>query len=384
EISCVSETLAPAMLQFLQCKVFGSHSLPERWISTAAGNPPEYNKSVKEFDIATLDRVKRINVTEDLTVWKEYAAEIHIHPAILAYLGIKKENFYALKSELHEKTFVTARGWEDLSRILTVYEELGILATQQLISQYLQHPDISRDFSNYLDLFYTYQGIYPIEEILNGQTFSGREETILRLQASPIDERISFLQLLAHSLELDALELEKAQSLLQRLEDNLMQLHRKASLKTEENSPVTMNELLSDAIRHQKHILSVKSSNHLLSPGEEDELEELVCWLEQSLQKEKAAGVQTAAEGLPALKNSLSLRASHIQELQNQLSLHLEHTLDFLCEIFSENSELYLFLSELSLDASVIHFISRSSQMPGARKYLTCSQQLMGTVLPSP
>ena len=51
EINCVSETLAPAMLQFLQYKTFGNHAIPEGWIIVAAGNPPEYNKSVREFDV---------------------------------------------------------------------------------------------------------------------------------------------------------------------------------------------------------------------------------------------------------------------------------------------------------------------------------------------
>ena len=46
EINCVSETLAPAMLQFLQCKSFGNHKIPEGWIIVAAGNPPEYNLSL--------------------------------------------------------------------------------------------------------------------------------------------------------------------------------------------------------------------------------------------------------------------------------------------------------------------------------------------------
>ena len=90
EINCVSETLAPAMLQFLQCKTFGTHRLPEGWILVAAGNPPEYNKSVREFDVVTLDRVKRIDVGPDLGVWKEYAKDRAIHPAILSYLGVKR------------------------------------------------------------------------------------------------------------------------------------------------------------------------------------------------------------------------------------------------------------------------------------------------------
>ena len=65
EINCVSETLAPAMLQFLQCKSFGTHKIPEGWVIVAAGNPPEYNKSVREFDVVTMDRVKRIDVEAD-------------------------------------------------------------------------------------------------------------------------------------------------------------------------------------------------------------------------------------------------------------------------------------------------------------------------------
>ena len=79
EINCVSETLAPIMLQFLQYKVFGRHRVPDGWIIVTAGNPPEYNNSVREFDIVTWDRLKRIDIEPDFTAWKEYALSlIHI------------------------------------------------------------------------------------------------------------------------------------------------------------------------------------------------------------------------------------------------------------------------------------------------------------------
>ena len=73
EINCVSETLAPCMLQFLQYKVFGQHRVPPGWILVTAGNPPEYNKSVRDFDTVTWDRLKRIDVEPDYETWKEYA-----------------------------------------------------------------------------------------------------------------------------------------------------------------------------------------------------------------------------------------------------------------------------------------------------------------------
>ena len=93
EINCVSETLAPMMLQFLQCKTFGNHRIPDGWIIVTAGNPPEYNKSVREFDIATLDRIKKIDVEADYKVWKEYAVMTDIHPAVTAYLEARPNIF---------------------------------------------------------------------------------------------------------------------------------------------------------------------------------------------------------------------------------------------------------------------------------------------------
>jgi len=135
EINCVSETLAPTMLQFLQYKTFGSHKLPEGWVIVAAGNPQEYNKSVRDFDIVTLDRLKRIDITEDYPAWKEYAYAHEVHAAILSYLDIKKENFYQVHSTIEGEDFVTARGWEDLSRFLYACENKDFTITTSGIHQ---------------------------------------------------------------------------------------------------------------------------------------------------------------------------------------------------------------------------------------------------------
>ena len=57
EINCVSETLYPSMLQFLQFKTFGKHKVPEGWVIVCAGNPPEYNRSVHEFGLLLQGRI---------------------------------------------------------------------------------------------------------------------------------------------------------------------------------------------------------------------------------------------------------------------------------------------------------------------------------------
>ena len=123
EINCISETLAPAMLQFLQYKVFGRHKVPAGWIVVTAGNPPEYNKSVREFDIVTWDRLKRIDVEPDYKVWKEYAFKKGVHASITSYLDIRKADFYKIETGVDGKSFVTARGWSDLSYMIKLYEE---------------------------------------------------------------------------------------------------------------------------------------------------------------------------------------------------------------------------------------------------------------------
>ena len=108
----------------------------------------------------TLDRVKRIDVTENLPVWKEYAYKAGIHGSIISYLDVKKENFYTVETTVEGKRFVTARGWEDLSQMIHACAKLDIPVTEGVIGQYLQHPRIAKEFSAYMDLYKKYAADY--------------------------------------------------------------------------------------------------------------------------------------------------------------------------------------------------------------------------------
>ena len=193
EINCVSETLAPAMLQFLQGKTFGTHRLPDGWIIVAAGNPPEYNKSVREFDVVTLDRLKKIDVEADFPVWKEYAYRQGIHQAVISYLDLRRENFCRIENTVDGKRFATARGWEDLSRLIQVYETLGKTADREVIGQYIQHRTIAKDFANYLELYYKYRTDYNVGEILEGKWDPA---VLKKIQVAAFDEHLSIVSLL--------------------------------------------------------------------------------------------------------------------------------------------------------------------------------------------
>ncbi len=192
EINCVSETLAPTMLQFLQNKTFGNQPVPEGWIIVAAGNPPEYNKSVREFDIVTLDRVRQIDVEAELGVWEEYASSVGIHRAIIAYLKIHPEHFYIMETDVNGKHFVTARGWEDFSYLLYSYREKQIPVTEDVIYEYLPHRDVAEGFAAYLELYARYEEEYPVGAILNGEVQSVIYERLLH---AGFDERVAVVEL---------------------------------------------------------------------------------------------------------------------------------------------------------------------------------------------
>ena len=210
EINCVSETLAPAMLQFLQYKTFGMHELPEGWIIVTAGNPPEYNRAAREFDPAMMDRLKRIDVEPDLEVWQEYAAAHGVHPAVTTFLENKPGSFYKVQASARGMSLVTARGWEDLSRMLQTYERVGLTANETLVRQYLQDDATAMEFAAYYELFCKYQDDYKVSDVLDGCDAS---VPVARVKAARFDERLALVGILTDALQHrvhDAIELEQA------------------------------------------------------------------------------------------------------------------------------------------------------------------------------
>ncbi|MBR3468333.1 MAG: AAA family ATPase [Lachnospiraceae bacterium] len=198
EINCVSETLAPSMLQFLQYKVFGRHVVPEGWVIVTAGNPPEYNKSVREFDVVTLDRLKVLPVEPDLRIWKEYATERGVHGAVMSFLDLKKDYFYVSEMTTQGRSYVTARGWEDLSEILKLYEEEELKVEESLVEQYLRNPKVVKEFTAYYDLYQKYKKDYRIEDILDG---APSPMAIARAKQASFDERLSLLGMLLDAVQ---------------------------------------------------------------------------------------------------------------------------------------------------------------------------------------
>ncbi|MBQ7701044.1 MAG: AAA family ATPase [Candidatus Methanomethylophilaceae archaeon] len=168
EINCASETLAPSMLDLLQNKKFGPHRIPDGWILVSAGNPHEFNDSAREFDVATLDRVRMIEVQPDTDVWLRYAMDAGINDAVIYYLKIKPQNLLKIERTVDGRFYVTPRAWEDLSVVLNESEAEGIDEGLDLISQYIRDPEIAAEFARYRDFYRKYRSDVDVRTILSG------------------------------------------------------------------------------------------------------------------------------------------------------------------------------------------------------------------------
>ena len=364
EINCVSETLVPTMLQFLQNKTFGTHPVPEGWVIVAAGNPVEYNKSAREFDIVTLDRVKRIDVEPDFAVWKEYAWAKGIHPAILSYLSLHNDRFYHVENTASGVRFVTARGWEDLSSILYGYEDLDLTPDADLVLQYLQEPETARDFAGYYDLYAKYRQDYRIPELLSGRISEEEFQDRCNLvQQASTDEKISVAGLLLDGWNSFFQQFQKEDQFTTALHDTLKQI--RAALLREE----TLDEI----IIQRKQALKVKLENHLISSADYEQNEQITKILESCLVETRKKRVNDPQKNLAILRDALSDEVDNRKNLAAQTSLALENGYRFASEAFEDGPELLFLTSDLSHNPKAVQFISTF----GCEPYFHYSEQLM-------
>ncbi len=346
EINCVSETLAPTMLQFLQGKAFGNHKIPEGWIIVAAGNPPEYNKSVREFDIVTMDRIRRIDVEPDLPVWKEYAKTAGVHPAILSYLNVRPQNFCQIETTVDGKRFVTPRGWEDLSELIWIYEKQERKMDRELVGEYIQFPKIAKDFANYLELYYKYRDDYQVEQVLEGHI---SETAVDKLQRASFDERISVVSLLLSGLN------EKFRNVI-RMEE-LMSLRMEQMKKLQNGTGSALADVLSALAESFHAEWSRLLDNSLLSRARLRTCRAVSAKLEEDLMELRKSGITDWNEGFALLRERFGADSDRYEELFDEAGEALEHAFDFMEAAFAGSQELVLFVTELNTGAYSVHFL---------------------------
>lgn len=364
EINCVSETLAPTMLQFLQNKTFGNHQIPEGWLIVAAGNPPGYNRSAREFDVVTLDRVRQIDVEPELAAWMDYARQKRLHGAILSYLGVHEDHFYRVERTADGLFFVTARGWEDLSELLRGCESLGIPITEAQIVQYLHNEEITRGFASYFRLYKKYGAAYDIPGILNGPAETAPFAAMAGRAA--LDERIAVVNLVLDYLDGQLVRYE-------RTDRNTIALHQaldafKLFMKDKPDI-----DCISDFIRGRRDALRVKWENGMLSAQEEDMEQWVLAQLTEYEIALRGAHIRDKEEGFCRVKALFQETVLQREELVNVIKAMLDRGFAFLTACFGDGQEMILFVSALTRLDRAMDFIC----LHGCEPYLRYSRKLL-------
>lgn len=374
EINCVSETLAPAMLQFLQYKIFGRHQVPEGWVIVTAGNPPEYNKSVREFDVVTMDRLKVMEVEADYRTWKEYALERHLHSAVLNFLDLKKEYFYHMEITAKGRSYVTARGWEDLSEILCHYEEESLKVDETLVGQYIRNERIVREFTAYYDLYQKYRKDYRIQEILEGRP---PVQAIARARQAAFDERLSLVGMLLDRILADMQEVMEQAAYLTDIRALVLAVKNMAAGDGRTEQVTVYMEQLEEKRRGQMFALDRAGA---LSKEERRKHKRVLQFLEQARK-----AVMTGESGLTGenvcygekafalVRGQYESAVSAMKRETEQVQEKLHHLFDFAQEAFGEGNEMLILVTELTVSSAGAGFIATF----GSPDYQRFSEELM-------
>ena len=350
EINCVSETLAPSMLQFLQYKVFGRHQVPEGWVIVTAGNPPEYNKSVREFDVVTMDRLKVLEVEPELRIWKEYAREKRLHPAITNFLDLKKEYFYCMEMTTKGRSYVTARGWEDLSQMLLLYEEEEMAVEEELVGQYIRNDRIVKEFTAYYDLYNKYKKDYRINDILEGMP---SVQAIARAKEAAFDERLSLLGMLLDRVLADMKDVMERAAYLTDLLVPLKVIKSKSEGMKAEQVVDLLGEL-AEGKNKQLHNLQTANS---LSDADRKKFMKVIHFLADQ-QRPVLMGCATGEEAFTFLKEKYDVEVDIMKRKTEWVKSELEALFTFVEEAFAQGNEMLILVTELTVDSAGAQFIA--------------------------
>lgn len=336
EINCVSETLLPTMLQFLQFKTFGTHRLPDGWIVACAGNPTRFNRSAREFDVVTLDRVKYLELEPDLSAWLSYARARNLHSCIISFLTLHPDYFCQYTRCETGKAFVTPRGWEDLSASLLAYEALSLEVSEAMFAEYLHSETISRAFCSYYLLFRNVIQNNPIERLFHP---SEKEMEVPDLRSLSSGEKLCLLEIIRSRL-FGMIQTNKE------LSGVLRSLH--FFIDSLKSVSLTLSSLTdtTEALLEKRHIANDRKKEFGLFSSEEERCELLLC----NKVREYVLAILAAPGDGTIYEQFLQLLAKEETDLGNEqesLRSSISQIRHFITEAFGTCPETYMFFTEL-------------------------------------
>ena len=292
--------------------------------------------------------MKKIEVEPDFQVWKAYAYQENIHPCILSYLNLRTGFFYKMETTVDGRQFATPRGWEDLSRMISVYEKLGKDVTADVVIQYIQHPKVAGDFAGYYELYRKYEADYQIDEILQGKSFEGM---IKKIAHASFDERMSVVNLLFSGVGQFIRKAVQMEEIMEKVFETLKMIREVIDGSKEPEMIIGQHiELLREEWEKRR-------TAELLNRREDRCYRRALDVLNKYKNKVAEAGNADGRSAFEIMKQEFSMDRRALDILFDQAGNVLENTFDFMETAFLNSQEMVVFIADLNTDFYSIRFL---------------------------
>ena len=280
-----------------------------------------------------------------------YGNKSGVHAAIITYLDIKKGDFYKVETTVDGKSFVTARGWSDLSEMIKLYELDGITVDENLIGQYLQNKKIAKEFAVYYDLFNKYKSDYQIDQILAGKE---PEDIRERARKAKFDERLSLLGLLLDGVISHLRDIRNEETSLLELLESLKYVRQQAAKPDSDIVSAVDSQI---KLKKQKLDVGKRAAN--ISASDELAINTSIKLLESMKSLLLTERPADAASGFKLLKKEYDSRLKDLSKQADQAKKILANVFHFCEDVFADGQEILILVTELTISYYGAHFISR-------------------------
>jgi len=296
-------------------------------------------------------------------VWKEYAVNTGTHASITTYLDIKKGDFYKVETTVDGKSFVTARGWSDLSDMIKLYEQNGIKVDGKLVSQYLQDKKIAKEFAMYYDLYNKYKSDYQINDILSGKNV---DSIIDRAKSAKFDERIVLIGLLLDAVYGMTSGIYREEQHMRLLTTELRNVRMRLARESAEVALKALEREKQKVLDQGKRSSSMSKDNIYAHSALIATLGEL-----RALMAEKAPKDANASFAL--IKKVFDDKVKAMKDSSVEIGKRLSNAFKFLEVAFGGGQEMLIFVTELTINRYAASFISRY----GSAEYFKHNKDLL-------
>lgn len=273
------------------------------------------------------------------------------------------------------RMYVTARGWEDLSEIIYMYEEDGLSVDESLIGQYIRSDNIVREFAAYYDLYNKYKNDYKVDDILSGNI---TEVATKKAGQAGFDERLSLLGML-----LDKVQTEIKEVIL--TSDYLSELMAPLKACRQASDGEDMLSRLSMQAEAREKLIENKERANTLSKPEKLMHKRVKRFIEEAYKEIISKGIPSDAKVSEGGEKNDEIFAyikqkfdAEVEAMRHEVAVtgeKLHNLFEFTSKAFDDGNEMLILVTELTVSRYSSRFIS----MFGSEDYHKYNQLLMIT-----